>query len=145
MTDPEPSESRERARFPPSFELNSLMLVIALVAACTMVMRVSLAFGIALAILSALALFRTVLQIATRPAGERGRPVFDKVIGFFVSFAIVFVIGMIALISSMLTAAICFGCGIRPALGLLAEITAAGGTGYAAHRLIRHAIEEWQW
>src|SRR5688500_17143169 len=107
-------------RLPPPFGLDSLMLIIALIAACSAVMRASLFLGIPLAVLSASALVRTVLQIAGNQTEGRRMTAFDKAITFFVSVAIVLItitffvsvaivliIGMSAVVSFVLATGIC--------------------------------------
>ena len=66
------------ARYPPTFALESLMLVIALAAACMAVVRVTPFLGVLLSAVSTASLTRTYVQVATiRSEGRRVSP-FDK-------------------------------------------------------------------
>ncbi len=132
------------ARFTPKFGLDSLMLITALTAACSAVIQASPILGVPLAIVAASALVQTIIQIAMRQTEQRRMPVFDKVITFFMSLAIVLVSGGPAFLSFVLVAAICTGYGIRPFAGFAAAIVAAGATGYVGYRLGSQVIQEWQ-
>jgi hypothetical protein len=121
------------------------MLIIALIASCTAVLRVTLVLGIPLTVLALSALPRTVLQISGSRTGGRRMSLFDKVIEFFVSVAIVLVIGTPAAISFVLVTALLAGGEIDPIFGLVAGIVAACGAGYGGYALVGHAIREWQW
>jgi hypothetical protein len=129
------------ARFLPPFGLDSLMLIIALIAACSAVMRASLFLGIPLAVLSASALVRTVLQIAGNQTEGRRMTAFDKAITFFVSVAIVLIIGTPAVVSFVVVPGICVKYQVQPFLIPVASIVAAGGAGYGSYRLIGQAMQ----
>jgi hypothetical protein len=109
-----------------------LMLIIGLIAACLAVIQETLVLGIPLAVLSGVALVRTVFQVARSQTEERKMPVFDKVIAYFVSVAMVLVCGAPSIVSFVLVTAIGQGCGVHPFLGLVAGIIAAGGVGYGS-------------
>jgi hypothetical protein len=133
------------ARLPSTFGLESLMLVVALVAACTAVIRAVPFLGVLLSVLSAAALVRTFVEVAkARSEGRRVTP-FDKTVQFFVSAAIVLIIGVPALVSFVVFTAVCMGCQVDPLLGFVGGIAAAGGAGYWGYRLVAVAIREWQW
>jgi hypothetical protein len=133
------------SRFPPAFNLNSLMLIIALIAVCMAVARATPYLGIPLSVLSAIALARASVQTASGPSEARTISPFDKMIQFFVSVAIVLIVGSPAIVSFMLFTAVCIRCQVDPVLGLIGGIVAAGGTGYGVSHLVRIAIHEWDW
>ncbi|MFO0950483.1 MAG: hypothetical protein U0835_04895 [Isosphaeraceae bacterium] len=133
------------ARLPSTFGLESLMLVVALAAACSAVIRADPFLGLLLSVLSAAALVRTSVDVAAaRSEGRRMNP-FDKTVRFFVSVAIVLTIGVPALVSFVVFTGVCMGCEVNSLLGFVGGIAAAGGAGYGGYRLVVVAIREWQW
>ena len=133
------------ARFPPPFGLDSLMLIIALAGVCTAVFRASPVLGIPLAVLSASALVRMSVQAARgQPGGRRLTP-FDKAIQFFVSVAIVLLVGIPAIVAFVLFTAVCQGSQVHTAVSFIGGIAAAGGAGFGGYRMADVAIRQWDW
>jgi hypothetical protein len=128
------------ARSSPPFGLDSLLLTAALVAACLVVMGESQFLGIPLSVLSACALVRTRLQIANRHSDGSRMAAFDKVIAFFVSVAIVLIIGAPAIVSLVLSLRLCAVYEVPPLLRLAVSLGAGGGAGYGTYRLVNDAL-----
>ena len=96
-------------------------------------------------IVSAAALVRTSVRVAKIRADGRRLAPFDKMIQFFVSVAVVLVVGVPVLVSFMLVTAVCMMCEIHPLLAFVGAIVAASGAGYGGYRLVVVAIQEWNW
>ena len=130
------------ARFASRFGLDSLMLVIVLVAACAAVMRESPPLGIFLAILAAVALSRTAIQIARNQDDEVRMSAFDKVIAFFVSVAVVLLIGIPAFVVFAFVPFLCHSFQIHPMLCLVGGVGLVVGVGFGVYRAIGNALKE---
>ena len=132
------SMSRPASRF----GLDSLMLIIVLIAACGALMREALGLGIFLAILLGLALSRTIYQVARRPNDALRMSAFYKVIAFCVSVAAVLLIGIPTLIAFGVFTYLCHSYHIQPALCLLGTIGVVGGVGWGANRVVGNLFRE---
>jgi hypothetical protein len=85
------------ARIIPRFGLDSLLLIVVLVAVCCAVLRVDPFLGMWLSPLSAPALLRTILVVSRHPQGSRRTPYEDKLLSFLYSLAAMVAIWLPAL------------------------------------------------